>query len=306
MGAALAQPIMGAIMGVLISTAVPGRAAALDPDEAGGRAPLALVYPRGADDDDARDTLPLALLRLALEETGTACTVSPTDEPVEQGRAIAMLETGDGVNILWAGLSARWEQRLMPVRIPLTRGLLGLRVLLIRADRQGDFDRAHGLADLAPLVGGQAVGWPDTDVLRAAGLTITTSRYDPLFSQLLAGRIDYFPRAVTEARAELQMRGAQADGLTIERHLLLAYPSDMVFYTRLQDAWLAALLERGLRQAYADGRFMAVFNASAEVRAARELLARGRRLRLDIPNPDLSPQDRAIPARYWSSEAAVP
>lgn len=56
----------------------------------------------------------------------------------------------------------------------------------------------------------------------------TSSSYDSLFLMLRAERFDYFPRAVLEANAELQHM--HIDDLTLDRHLVLHYPTALYFF----------------------------------------------------------------------------
>ena len=62
-----------------------------------------------------------------------------------------------------------------PIRIPLFKGLFGYRVLLIRKQEQARFDQINTQQDLAKFLGGQGTHWPDTLILQANGLRVTTA-----------------------------------------------------------------------------------------------------------------------------------
>ncbi|RBH45945.1 hypothetical protein C3F00_037375, partial [Pseudomonas sp. MWU13-2860] len=98
-----------------------------------------------------------------------------------------------------------YERRYLPVRIPIDRGLLGYRVLLIRAARQPEFAKVTTLAELRRFSIIQGEGWGDIAVLRRAGLKVETdSSYDGLFRMLDRGLGDAFSRGVTEVEREIR------------------------------------------------------------------------------------------------------
>jgi hypothetical protein len=91
------------------------------------------------------------------------------------------------------------EAALLPIRIPIDKGLLGWRIFLVNRAKADQFAAVKTLDGLRPYQAGQGHDWPDTDILRANGLKVQGSaNYDGLFKTLQAGRIDYFPRSVVE------------------------------------------------------------------------------------------------------------
>lgn len=204
---------------------------------------------------DIRDSYFTDLLNLALAQTQSSDGgfQVQTGAPANQSRAIIELKEGR-LDLVWTVPTAEREAELLPVRIPLEKGLLGLRVLLIRA---ADVQRFAGLRfvdELRVLVAGQGHDWNSTKVLRANGFEVATaSAFDSLFTMLRKGEIDYFPRGLNEAWAELDQR--PGSGLMVEPTILLRYPATSYFFTRRDDPALAGRLERGLRAALADGSF---------------------------------------------------
>ena len=66
-------------------------------------------------------------------------------------------------------------------------------------DAEKAFAGVQSLPALRALRAGQGADWPDTDILKASGLPVeATMLYDDLFTKLIAGRIDYFPRSLLE------------------------------------------------------------------------------------------------------------
>jgi hypothetical protein len=260
-----------------------------------------IVYPRPSNLTDLRADYAKAVLALAMSEAHADYTIRMTHDVMERQRALRELAAGETINLHWTSMGEQDEANLRPIYVPIHRGLIGYRVLIIRKDRQREFDGIRTLDQLKPLIGGQGFGWVDVGILRHAGLHIDTSTYDTLFEMAEAGRIDYYPRGVAEAYAELEERAKTDPDLTVERHLLLAYRSDFLFYTNKRNERLAQAIERGLQAAYADGSFLRLFNTHPYIQQALLRADLAKRTVIPIENPYLSEADRAIPAAYWLS-----
>jgi len=255
-----------------------------------------LVYPRAETDGDERDRYPVQLLKLALSKTRSDIELRPHAVFMLQVRAMQEVQRQSGLDIVWTMTSREREQALLPIRIPIDRGLLGWRLLLIDPARAPAFARVHALADLRPLRAGQGADWPDTPILRAAGLTVDESaRYGDLFQKLAAGRIDWFPRSVQEVWGELDSHAAQ--GFVIEPTLALHYPAAMYFFVSRQHPELAAEIRRGLDIALGDGSFEALFQQFFGDVLRRSRL--GDRRVFELANPLLPPETPLADARLW-------
>lgn len=263
-----------------------------------------IVYPRVTEFDDPRAAFAKAVLDLAMREVHADYTIRASKDVMERERALQELAEGRTINLHWSSMSRVDEAKLRAIPIPLHRGLIGFRVLVIRNDRQAEFDRIDTLQQLQALIGGQGIGWVDTDILRHAGLHIETAPYDALFRMVEAGHIDYYPRGMIEAYTELQARHQANPDLVVEHHLLLAYRSDFIFYTSKRDNRLANAIEQGLRKAYADGSYMQLFRSHPYIQNALERADLAHRKVIWIDNPYLSVQDRAIPSDYWMNVEA--
>lgn len=196
------------------------------------------------------------LVDLGLSHVGSRLEVKVVDLDMTQGRSLVEMATGRGpIDLMWTVTDQQREASgLLPVRVPIDRGLMGWRLLLVRRADLGLWRRVRSLAELSQRVGGQGHDWPDTAILRANGLQIgTSSSYDALFRMLVAGRIDYFPRSILEIDAELT-RHAQAD-LAIAPGLMLHYPAAAYFFVSPSRPELAVDLKAGLDAAAADGSF---------------------------------------------------
>ncbi|MFL9886958.1 hypothetical protein PQR68_00320 [Paraburkholderia agricolaris] len=259
-----------------------------------------IVYPHYQPDDRARAAFPLAVLDLAMKAAGVEYVARQADVLMERGRALAELAGhGNAINLLWTSMDVEAERGLPVVRIPINRGLIGYRVFIIRKDRQVDFDRVQSLSDLRTLTGGQGLGWVDTEIMRAARLNIETVPYETVFDMIQGGRLDYFPRGLVEAFAELDEPRHRERNLVVEKRLLLKYRSDLIFYVSAEHESLARTINRGLVKAYLDGSYMRLFNAHPYIQDALARADLANRKVFVLDNPYLSEGDRQIPDRYW-------
>lgn len=219
-------------------------------------------HPNRLTEWDTRNEYFLALLSLALEKTrGTDgdYLLEPSAQPMTQGRAINLLSSGQELDVLWSMTTRQREAQMLPVRIPLLKGLMGYRLFIIRAEDAVWFKGIKTLDQLRDVRAGQGHDWPDTDILRANGFRVeTTTEYEYLFQMLQAGRFDFLPRALNEPWEEVSARPEL--NLAVESSLLLYYPTANYFFFQRDNKALADRVQRGLEIAIADGSFDKLFN----------------------------------------------
>ncbi|NQZ08240.1 MAG: hypothetical protein HRT35_13865, partial [Algicola sp.] len=210
---------------------------------------------------------------------------------LHQGRAIRLLKASKELEVLWTMTDAAREEVLLPIRIPLLKGLMGYRIFIIRQEDQVKFRDINTLAQLRKLIAGQGHDWPDTQILRANKLKVTTSSsYIGLFEMLQSKRFDYFPRSITEAQSEQPLY--QPKGLITEDSLLLHYIAPFYFFVALANTTLAKRLETGLQIALEDGSFDILLNSYFLDQAGPDWLKDKKVLHLKNPLlPPLTPVD---------------
>lgn len=277
----------------LLSLLVAGASAAV---RAGG-APTTLLYPLH---DESRVLLwryHEALVRQALQRSGAGYEIAESRQPMTQSRVLRELADASGsVDLAWTMTSIEREALLQPVRVPVDRGLIGFRLAFVRPEHVDRWQSVRTLEDLRPYVAGQGLDWPDTEILRANGLTVRgASRYTALFDMLRLGRVDYFPRAAFEIDGEIA--SGMAAGLVVEPHVLLRYPAASYLFVRRDRPELAADLQRGLDAMVADGSFARLFQQHFGDLIRRHRLLQ--RTRILLNNPLLPPQTPLHKAGYW-------
>lgn len=208
--------------------------------------------------ENPQEYYPVRLLRAALASAGEDYLLEPATQTMRQGRAMAELQSARSIEVLWTMTSPEREQSLLPVRVPLDRGLLGWRLLLIRKSDAARFAAIRSAAGLQALEALQGHDWPDTEILRANRYKVqTSSDYRGMFKMLESGRVDYFPRSVMEVWSEAE---AFADhGLMVAPGLALHYPSALYYFVNRSRQRLAADIQRGLGAMLADGSYERLF-----------------------------------------------
>jgi hypothetical protein len=150
---------------------------------------------------------------------------------------------------------------LLPVRLPLRRGLLGVRLLLARPDKAkaiGDVASIDALKRAYSLGYGQA--WLDRGAMQELGFRlVVVDSYVALFDGLRTGRFDYVSRGISELSTELGDPRLAGRGLAVVPGLALYYPLDDYFWVTPDKPTLATDLEAGFRRALADGSYATLF-----------------------------------------------
>ncbi|MHC5067074.1 MAG: hypothetical protein ACYTF0_00660 [Planctomycetota bacterium] len=246
-----------------------------------------VTYRQVEDGGDQRHAYANQLLSAALDRT--AASHGPyrllPSPPVSYARARDPSFAAGLDNFVFEMSAHReWEKRLLPIRIPLRKGVIGYRLLLIRAQDQEHYQAITDLGQLRRLRAGQGHAWSDVEVLTGQGFRVVTgTSYEGLFAMLRAGRFDYFPRGLTEVFTEHQRYGAGQMPLAIESDLCLYYPLPRYFYTARGNEAIAARIEQGLELMIADGSFERLWWRQHGEQIAAADLSRRRILRIENP-----------------------
>lgn len=221
-----------------------------------------ITYPRPIDDSDARAQYPIALLKLALDKTGVNYELRQSDRILLTGKAMRQLRENREVNVVWSMTDSQREKELTPIRIPIAKGLIGLRVFVINQNKKAKFDDVLSLTDMRKLVPIQGEEWPDTKILQANGFNVfTVPEFREAYDMIKQGKGDFFPRSVMEVDAELEAEGRR-NNFYLEPSMALYYPTAMYYFVSGSNKTLANLIETGLNRAIDDGSFDALFEST--------------------------------------------
>lgn len=228
--------------------------------------PVKVIYPLHLGAYDARYEYDWLVLRTALEKTAAShgpFEMTQFSEAMSPQRVALELARPHGrINVMARAVSPEFERDFLAIRIPIDKGLLGYRVLLVRKDDLPRFAQVRSVPDLRKLRAGMGKGWADVAILAHAGLPVVEgSAHENMYAMLVAGRFDYFARGVDEVQWETREYGARFPQMVIEPTLLLRYPLPRYLFVRrdAEGESLARRLRAGLETMVQDGTLDVLF-----------------------------------------------
>jgi len=191
------------------------------------------------------------------------------------------------IDVFWSMTSKELEQDFIPVYIPIFRGLLGMRIPLVKKENSNMFASVTSLAGLKRFKAGSGKSWPDTEILEYNTLPVVkTLKYQNLFPMLEGGRFDYFPRGLHEPWQEILDRPEL--NLAVENNVLIRYTAPNYFFVARNKPELATQLTKLLNELIANGDFVKLFFQDNEVKNALSKANVKNRVVFEIENPTLS------------------
>lgn len=229
----------------------------------------------------------LNLLEEALRRSDSGYQAQEMSTQMNQKRKVEETLAGT-VDVFWSMTSKELEETVLPVRIPLFKGLLGNRLLIIRKADEMRFANVKTMADFRQLKAGQNRYWPDATILEANGLPVVTSyQYSNLYPMLEGGRFDYLALGAQEIGDELASHPDPA--LKVDSHILLQYRSPAYFFVSPKRPELAAAILAGLESMVSDGSFDEMFNRELKIEQLYREAKFEQRVIIRLDTPDLSP-----------------
>lgn len=221
-----------------------------------------VIHPADEEKGDPRFNDVKEILRLALEKTVAEFgpfELRASSQHTNGLRYLSNLANDSDLNVVWSSTTEEKESNYLPIRIPLRKGILGYRLLLVHKDKQALLKNVKTLEDLKKFSVGQGVGWDDVKLYEANGIEVIEAKYSNLFRMLSYKRFDFFPRGINEIFTELDKESAQNPDLVIDENLLIQYPWPYYFFVSKSYPQLQKRLELGLRKMIKDGSFDAIF-----------------------------------------------
>ena len=184
-----------------------------------------MIYPRHSEGRNPEPYV-VELLQLALARSGGDYRLEPSAQPMPQSRAQLRLEQDDpGLQVMWAQSRDDLEETLLPIRIPIYRGLIGWRIPLVSAANKDILASARTLDDLRRLRFGQRQDWADTPIparQRPGGEDQPELREPVPHARCRSLR--GLPREVVVIDGELEDASRAGLHLAIDQHVALHYP----------------------------------------------------------------------------------
>lgn len=214
-------------------------------------------------------------------------------------RLFAELKSGAIVNVTAKATRPDWEEsELITLHIPVDKGITEYRIALIRAGDQEKFSRITDVEQLKRLTLGVGHAWSTRQVFQALNFQYEAAPdWEGLYKMLMAGRFDYFPRALSETFVEFDDRKANYPGMAIENSMMLYFPLPKYFFVSRKSPRLAERIEEGFKAMIKDGSFDRLFLQHHQALIDRADFCSRRIFRLS--NPFLSDKTPLDKAEYW-------
>lgn len=227
--------------------------------------------------------------------------IAPERQSMNEARGELEVIAGR-LDLEWMSTNEARESQMIPIRIPIYQGILGLRLLLVTKEKHPDISKISSIRELRAYTGGHGKHWGDLPVYAANSLKVVTHvKYEKLFELLKIGRFDYFHRGVNEIWGELE---AHQNELSIADNLMLFYPHPVYFFVSKHRPELAKQLELGLTRAIADGSFEQLFLATQSQYINQAKLEN--RSLIVLYNPTLPADTPCFQTNWWLPEKFQP
>ncbi|EWH08856.1 hypothetical protein DS2_15394 [Catenovulum agarivorans DS-2] len=195
------------------------------------------------------------------------------------------------------------ERHLIPIRVPLYKGLMGYRFLLIQAKDQTKFDSISNLQQLKRLLKGTGTRWRMTQVYQYHNFAhVKADTNHSLYKMLNVGRFDYTTRGVIEASETQRIIQKRFGNLAIENNILLYTELPIYFFVGADNPALAKRIESGLHSLIKTGKFDKIF-AQFFATVPTDLALETRRV-LYVENPFLSAESKHNAQTFWQQSSS--
>lgn len=220
-------------------------------------------------------------------------TFETVDVDMTPGRAFASMKTGELINTYVAPGNKLWDQSTIPIKIPIRKGLLSYRLLLINQADLSKFENVKTLDDLNNLTAGLQTNWATTKVFNEAKINMVVSHtFEGLFLMLEKQRFNYIPRAIYEVFDELENRKSQLKNIIVEPNLALHIPMATFVYVSKNFPEIANRIEVGLQKMVSNGELQTILNKYYAEDINKANL--GSRRIIEIKNPYFDDQNQPI------------
>lgn len=247
------------------------------------------------------------LLQLILNKSGHPYTLTIYSHAFNQDSLVRALRTSEEyshswiekVNVAVMGASPDLNQSLHRIPIPVTGGLLGMRVGFTHSQYLPILSKikdARGLSHISLL---QGVGWRDVDILDSSGLKTYVARPSELLRIVESGQAHLFLRGISELENELIAIRKNNYRIVLDPNLIVIYPFSGFFYVNKNNIYIAKVLEQGFRTAIADGAYQKLLRTELYTESFRKSLRLRERVVIYLPNPDDASFLNGVDQELW-------
>ncbi|MBU2881050.1 transporter substrate-binding domain-containing protein [Psychrosphaera sp. B3R10] len=186
--------------------------------------------------------------------------VKITGSAIPNHQRLKSLVQGRFLNVAMSLTNQEWEDSVIPIRIPIRRGIFSYRLLMINKDKKETFKRISTVNRLKEMRVGVRKSWTTRIILKHLNFnTVDAFSYDAVFAMLDKGRFDYIPRGINEIYYELKVREKDLPNIMIEPDIALYIPSPYYIFVSPKTPRIAERLEYGLDKMVKNGKLNEIF-----------------------------------------------
>lgn len=209
-------------------------------------------------------------------------------------RVLLELKKGEFLNVVAEAAQPIWDQQLIPVEIPIRRGIQGLRIFIVRQHNENLLNDISSIDQLARIPTGVGLQWSILPAMQQANFNLFKgSNYDGLFGMLAKDRFLTFNRGINEAYQELEQYKHIYPDLIVDSHILLHIPLATYYYVSPKYPEIAKRIKAGLLKLINEGLFNQFFLERICPDVALDL-KQGTRKTFKIHNPQFNQPDPVV------------
>lgn len=213
---------------------------------------------------DTRSLYPYEILEAALtlsEAKYGDFEIRVAEALLPNNRTIDMLAEGQYLNVVMVVTTKEWEEKALPIRIPLRKGVLAYRLLAVKQQNAELFSSIQSAQQLKELTVGLHRNWATWDIMNRLDFPVASVySYEALFGMLEKGRFDYLPRGVHEIYDELAVRKVEYPNLIVAPKVALYIPSPFYMFVSPKHPRLAERLTWALEEMVKNGMLDEIFD----------------------------------------------
>ncbi|WP_137225314.1 hypothetical protein [Shewanella sp. MEBiC00475] len=242
---------------------------------------------------DNRYQYPYDLLALVIEATKVdfgEASLTVSSMIMSRNRTFRALKDGHTINIIAEASKLEWDEQLIPIKIPIRKGIQGFRIFIIKQENAATLANITTLAQLTSLNTGSGSQWSTKVAMQKAGFKVVESNeYNSLFNMLSKERFITFGRGVNEVFQEIELFKQHYPELVVDEHLMLNIPLATYYYVSPDKPRLAQRIQVGLQRIIESGQFDQLFYQYHCTYLIKSKL--NQRLIFKIDNPFISESD---------------
>ncbi|QYK01482.1 hypothetical protein [Shewanella psychrotolerans] len=212
---------------------------------------------------DQRYQYSYELLELIIEATNSDFgegSMQISNIVMSRNRTFRELQEGGNVNVVAEAANSLWNEKLIPIMIPIRRGIQGFRLFIIKQENQAILADITTLTQLMSLETGSGSQWSTKVAMQQAGFeVIESTQYDSLFNMLSKGRFVTFGRGVNEVFLEIKRFKQYYPDFVVDEYIALHIPLATYYYVSPSKPRLAKRIKIGLQRIIDNGQFEQLF-----------------------------------------------